>query len=1191
MMNPTHRSLPPLAAYPGWPTGMRHRHAVACLAGKKTLLALAAMTALLPGAGWALDFANAPPGNAIPYVAPNVIITFDDSGSMGGTMSGMSIIKPDGSTKTNPTRMEVLQWTTERVFRDESIIPEGSIRLGWQSMHNNVKSGKSWNTIRGGDFKDADDINKNGGHQIKIFDNDRRAAFIEYVQNTRANSGTPTHKMMRQADEYMRGTMNASSPWASVSPITGNTQYLACRRNYHILMSDGGWQTRAASDKAGTIDGIGHDLDDDRTYDLQRPYYDNHDSMIADWAFKSWAIPLQDKNDSRFEGEFLPSNSYLDAIADGSGSENFGNDRDGDPAIISDPYWNPRHDPATWPHMVTHSIGITEAATTWDSTIGGTTTPDGPAEREDRVPFSFDKGKNGDLPSLITGVRKWPLLKTSTEKSNGLDLWHASLNGRGRFYAVEEAEDLEKAFKDIIKAIRGDTEAGGVSAATSGSNTGIGSVGLFATNYYPALQWKGEVSATSLDVQEGELVGGNSWGETSSADKLDALGSHDQRVIISWSDEATGNGEKGGVAFRWDESPSHTYLSEAQNASLGENSSASPQPAASQQGANILNYIRGERALEGSEPSAYPTDKPFRERKSRQGDIIHSNIWFTPPPSSNYAIGGYAKFASKDDGLGDRTPMIYVGGNDGMLHGFSAEDGTEKIAYVPKGVIPALPDLTSPQYTHRYYVDGSPMVGDVAINSAPDSADDWRSLLVGTLGAGGKGYFVLDVTQPEVFAEANASALALLDRTLPANKPTLDSCPEDAVGAQCDLGHIFSIPSRDAINTMRANQITRLNNNRWAAIMGNGYNSRNQRPVLLIQYLDGDMELLTLPVTEETAGSGLAADNGLSTPRVVDIDGDDRADVVYAGDLLGNVWKFDLTGTNTQDWKVAFEDAPLYTALGPDANGARSVPQPITAPPTVRANNRGAGGLMVAFGTGRNVTLSDPDDAAVQSIYGVLDSTHYERTANSGLRVADGSCTPSCPPPSPVGSGTDLLVQQTVGEQHSGSGASSGYTFWAVDDPEDSGSGTVKIDWDTHKGWYMDLPLQGERLLKNMDFYQGTNILSIYSQIPATGTPAGMGSSLPESCEAIEPNEERQFLTLLNVMDGRRPAMPIMDLNGDGFYNGDDHFVARVEVGAGAQTQTIFTNKEGHSLVKVDGDLDLRMPPELGLRPGWRQLR
>ena len=389
---------------------------------------------------------------------------------------------------------------------------------------------------------------------------------------------------------------------------------------------------------------------------------------------------------------------------------------------------------------------------------------------------------------------------------------------------------------------------------------------------------------------------------------------------------------------------------------------------------------------------------------------MNSALWYVGAPAGGFDLPGYSAFATAKK---SRTPMLYVGGNDGMLHGFSAKDGKELIAYVPRGVVSGLKDLTDKDYQHRYYVDGSPMTGDIKDGSA------WKTLLVGTLGAGGKGYFLLNVTDPDGFGTASASTLVVLDRTR-GNSETAPNCSgltgaakaacDTAVEENKDIGNITAQPGRNPANRQEATQITRLNNGRWAVVMGNGYNSTNQRPVLLVQYLDGDKALKRIQAVPATVatGTGNANDNGLASPALVDLDGDGKTDVVYAGDNLGNLWKFDLTSASDSDWKVAFGDnKPLFTARGPATltSTTRDKVQPITAPPIVRPNDRSmtvgtgtsaktvpVGGMMVAFGTGRNLTSTDRRTditQPVQTLYSVLDNTRYRmKPDKSALEVA-----------------------------------------------------------------------------------------------------------------------------------------------------------------------------------------------------------
>ncbi|TFI47225.1 hypothetical protein E4O93_13765 [Diaphorobacter sp. DS2] len=226
------------------------------------------------------------------------------------------------------------------------------------------------------------------------------------------------------------------------------------------------------------------------------------------------------------------------------------------------------------------------------------------------------------------------------------------------------------------------------------------------------------------------------------------------------------------------------------------------------------------------------------------------------------------------------------------------------------------------------------MTGDIK------DGTDWKTLLVGSLGAGGKGYFVLNVTNPAGFGSASAADLVVMDRTRGNSGEAAPDCSALSGAAQTacnenrDIGNIVAKPGRNPANLQEATQITRMNNGRWAVVMGNGYNSANQRPVLLVQYLDGDKKLIRIQTTTDTSGSGNAADNGLASPALVDLDADGKTDVVYAGDNLGNLWKFDLTSTDEAQWKVAFgNNTPLFTARAPPQ---QPVPHATRCSPSLR---------------------------------------------------------------------------------------------------------------------------------------------------------------------------------------------------------------------------------------------------------------
>ncbi len=1240
---------------------------------RKHLLALAAGAALAPNGAWAVDLLQAPPGTVQPYVTPNVIISIDDSGSMDfcltlqkdgkeGTtncqiawdasgkptqyanVSDATTPDENGNWPGNAKRINVLKYSLKQVFSDTTLLPDKKIRVAWQAMWNNGKSpgvgatnnikwSNGWTYTSNGGANNVNSTTLGVNSMRPLVGNTTTAGthrknLLDFVDNLKAVNGTPSHLMFSQADGYMRLAVSKNGPWSGNpgGSDAASTTYLGCRRNYHIMMTDGRWNgsetggsqddnTKAKSLPNGTVFGA--------TSASARPnnalYADTYSNTLADWAFYSWATPLLTTG---LTGNPQPTADYDKADQ----TENFGKDSNQKNAVL-DRFWNPRYNPATWPHMVTYTIGFSNMAVTWP----GAPTIVAPTAK---VPFGYD----GSFPDLVTGAKQWPNMSTGGENVHSLDLWHAALNGRGRFYAVEKGEDLEKAFREIFGQINTQTDPDMTSTATSGSNTSRNDVGKYTGNYEPKNAWKGYVTAETVK-KDGTTVPTPGWGGQNTAQKIDAINTN-ARQILTWNDKWVTSAYTGGTPFKWTTNESN--LSTAQKLWLQKNQSGTDEGATA--GQNRLNYIRGDRSLEGSSGSAY------RQRQSAQGDIINSVVWYTGAPASNYALKGYSTFTSANK---TRTPMIYVGGNDGMLHGFSATDGSEKIAYVPQGIIPSLNRLTDLTYNqkHRFFVDGSPMTGDVdmgagvqdpdAPNYAPTYAPTWRTLLVGTLGAGGKGYFVLDVTDPTAFLDTNASTLVKLDRTRSTEAGTTPNCAlttmssaeknacTKATTEDKDIGNITARPVLDDTNPMRTTQITRMNNNRWAVVMGNGYNSANQRPVLLVQYLDNDpggdvtknMQLLRLPATTEFPGEGKAEDNGLAAPRLVDINGDGRPDVAYAGDNLGNLWKFDLTSVDDTKWGVTPFGAsvtptiaanatpsatpgggvaatPLFTAKGPATLGStRNISQPITAAPTARPNDRkktvgtGAnaktvdvGGMMVVFGTGRNVTKPDESNRDVQTLYSVLDNARYKTVSTTlgkrlQIHTGGGTCTPvpaaDCAPvPAALGEGvaTAQLVQRTITDLGD---------FGQVED-------ATTLDWTTNNGWYLDFPAVGERLLKPIDLYDGSNILAVYSQVPAKGSDVDPNV---ETCDSSAVDEERQYRTFINMMDGKSPSVQLVDVAGDGAFNATDgKRKSRRKVTKGSHNLINSGNKVEDIDVKNNREKLARMP-EQSLRSVWRQLK
>lgn len=697
------------------------------------------------------------------------------------------------------------------------------------------------------------------------------------------------------------------------------------------------------------------------------------------------------------------------------------------------------------------------------------------------------------------------------------------------------------------------TEAVSGITTVSGMPAGTG----FASAYNPQA-WSGylfahRVFAAPSAAHPPAIEPHPDWGVTAdrpwrphrtTADRLDALPGTDGRLILSH------NGEHG-VPFRWTIEEG-TQLSRTQQGML------QPPDRDADHGPRLLDYLRGARTHESASAAS-----GFRPRASRQGDIVHSRIWHVGRPAAEYAEKSYREFAARH---ANRPAMLYVGGNDGMLHGFAAATGEEIIAYVPQGVYRHLPLLADPAYTHRYLVDGSPFTGDVDLGTTL-GAPAWKTLLMGTLGAGGPGYFLLDVTDlgSDRFRESLATDLVVMDRT---------------DGSDPDIGHIFAHPTPNEANARRTLQITRTNNRRWAAIVGNGYNSRRERPVLLVQYLDGLRELLKMeavPTGPEEPG------NGLSAPQFLDVNGDGIPDFVYAGDLQGNLWKFDIAAASDSRWHVANQGAALYSA----ARDGR--PQPITAAPVLRVHPQ-AGGLLVAFGTGRDLTDADRSDHSVQSVYAIMDYTRYAlagQGVDQGKVVIDASLPRR---PTAPRSRSELMEQKLRdGDRPAGP------SYGSVQSTPFAYCVETPCSADQRKGWYVDLPQSRERVLQSLRFPDGGQVLEIISQVPAQPSSAkapqaspATAPALAQPCEDV-PGSARTYRTWIHIATGAPSQARTMDADGDGRITGDDGHVVRSTAPA---HEIRLTTRTGEKRIGLDGQGDTTSSiPTIMLRPGWRHLK
>ena len=465
------------------------------------------------------------------------------------------------------------------------------------------------------------------------------------------------------------------------------------------------------------------------------------------------------------------------------------------------------------------------------------------------------------------------------------------------------------------------------------------------------------------------------------------------------------------------------------------------------------------------------------------GDIVNSQSQYIARPNGGFGDASYANFAAdysatNTTGKGNRKAMIYVGANDGMLHGFDATTGEELLAYVPSDVYRlrnsrwGLSKLTEADYgktgstnAHRYYVDATPTIGDICTDENVGSCGNgnWRTLLVGALGAGGQGIFALDVTDPTTFSEGNASTLVKWEF----------SDMDDP-----DMGYTIGRPYIVRLCTTRLPDGS-CDKWTWHVLINSGYNntetdgytSTTGDAALFV--INAKTGALVRKINVKQGDTTATGPNALAEIAPIDYDGDGIVDYVYAGDIKGNLWRFDFTDQSPANWGITLGTAanpdPLYITWDEQSTRAR---QPITtAPDAVRHPN---GGVLLNFGTGSYLFKTDDLTTQVQTVYGIWDKLNATSVASTNR--------------------LNLQQQQVITATVQ---ATSTFAFGGVTKTETTDYRTVTdntIDWATKDGWYFNLPDTGERISNNVEIRGGT-ILRVVSTVPSNDICAAGGYS------------------------------------------------------------------------------------------------
>ncbi len=652
---------------------------------------------------------------------------------------------------------------------------------------------------------------------------------------------------------------------------------------------------------------------------------------------------------------------------------------------------------------------------------------------------------------------------------------------------------------------------------TSGSSTSVnekqaakvqaGTQAYFA--FYNPSDWTGALTANTLIDTNGVIsiapvanwdascalsgvASGKTCGGTNASGPIAGL-APSARTILTW------NGTKG-VPFEW------ANITAAQQAALtaGDSSPTSDR----------LNFLRGDDTHEvDSAGVGY-----YRNRDSVLGDIVDSSPTWVGPPLSPYTAswtdllnsGATAPEASGQSYLSfvgaqqTRLNVVYGGANDGYLHGFRAgsftaagafsntsatpNDGVEVLAYMPAAVVAAIHssttpaiDYSNPQYGHAFFVDATPGSGDLYYNSA------WHTWLVGGLGAGGAGLYALDVTNPANFSEANAASVVIGEWG-----PSTITCV-NVTSCGKNMGNTYGAP-----------QIRRFHNGQWGVIFGNGLGSTSGDAGIYIMLVNPSSGAQTFYYLS----TGSASSNGIAAVAPADLDGDHITDYIYAGDVNGNLWRFDVTSSNPSSWAVS--TGPLFTAQSG---------QPIMTAPVIASVPVGGGAprLMISFGTGRQFPLTNSTGttyaSASQNLYGVWDWNMASWNSKSTLTYASLASTAAATGlTSPSYAVTQAKLQSQPVTVDAITGARIGSANTICWQGGSCSAGTGKF------GWYVNLPGTQEQVIYNPVLYQSAFIVD--SVVPAT--------NLPSSCTQ---SSNTGYTYAISVGDGSAFTTPFTKYN------------------------------------------------------------
>ncbi len=914
---------------------------------------------------------------------------------------------------------------------------------------------------------------------ISDFDSTQKTSWFSKLFEQTASGGTPLREALSRAGRHFAGYQNGINNGMSGDPV----QY-SCQQNFTILTTDGYWNGNGGKQLDGTTDIVNHDgiLTDPLS---PRPMWDGSTSSgVADTTKeKSYSYSACSGGRQRIRETVtttVRTRKYSDTV--------LVSDVTTPPTSTSSNYTSCSNSPGSLPATTSATTTATltstaassnslsdvaqyyyisdlrTAATKGTGALGKDVTPNnvpagGSGAEDDKVDWQhmttftmglgltgqlvYDKdyqsASTGDFADIRTGTKTWP--KPVADSPTALDdLWHAAVDGRGKFFSAREPDSVVAGLAEALSGIN--ARIASASAAATSNLEPVAGDNFAYTASYTTVQWTGELSARSIDLGSGVVSPTPIWSAQEKLDKKVAKACDNRSIYLfrgaatnrlvdfKWNTQAcdatgapTGSAVTTLDSIEQDNFGSTKIQMLSQYSAMTDGSSGTVNQRAAAAGANLVNYLRGQAGKEGFVTN--DIEKLYRSREHTLGDIVNAQPVFAKKPFANYADTGYAAFKVAQ---ASRTPMVYVAANDGMLHaiyaGTSESDplgGTEAWAFIPTLVLDKLWKLADNNYAnlHDYTVDGTPTVADVA-----DASGNWKTILVAGLSAGGRGYYALDVTDP-------VSPKGLWEFKQGA-------CFGTAQYTDCNLGLSVGNPIISKVAW------TGYTEGRWVVFVTSGYNNINGNADDGKGFLYGLDALTGQILFKIGTGQGSAAQpSGLGKINnwVNDTLTNNYTDRVYAVDLRGNLWRFDVNDT----YGSAGREAQLIATVKDASSGT---PQPITTKPEL-AELGSPPAPFVYVATGRYLGGTDIGSTQKQTIYAIKDP--LTSTTLPDLR--------------------DTLVGRTINTV-TATGGSSYRTLQCA----------ANCSNNTDNGWYVDLPESGERV--NIDPKLQLGTLVVASNVP-----------------------------------------------------------------------------------------------------------